>query len=52
MGQRGVICFETLGLLADGLKCGRIRPSFLAAASAFESIFLRMRPRWLLRFCL
>lgn len=44
MGQRGVICFETLELLADGLKCGRLRPSFLAAASAFESIFLRMRP--------
>jgi len=31
MGQRGVICFETLELLADGLKCGRVRPSFLAS---------------------
>lgn len=50
MGQRGVICFETLELLADGLKCGRLRPSFLAAASAFESIFLRMRPRVTLVF--
>jgi len=45
MGHRGVICFKTLELLADGLKCSRVRPSFLAAASAFESIFLRMRPR-------
>lgn len=50
MGQRGAICFETLELLADGLKCGRVRPSFLAAASAFESIFLRMRPRVALVF--
>jgi hypothetical protein len=50
MGQRGVICFETLELLADGLKCGRVRPSFLAAASAFDSIFLRMRPRVALVF--
>jgi len=50
MGQRGVICFETLELLVDCLKCGRVRPSFLAAASAFESIFLRMRPRVALVF--
>ena len=50
MGRRGVFCFETLELLADGLKCCRVRPSFLAAASAFESIFLRMRPRVALVF--
>ncbi|HYC20077.1 MAG TPA: hypothetical protein VEF35_05600 [Candidatus Bathyarchaeia archaeon] len=40
MGQRRVFfCIETPELLADGLKCGRVRPSFLVAASAFESIF-------------